>query len=226
MKFTIIITSRWGYTIKASVEIEAPEGASERTKRGLAIKSALLSGSDLSGCDLSRCDLSGCDLRGSDLSDSDLRDSNLSRSNLSGSNLRGSDLSRSNLRGSNLRDSNLSGSTLRSFKADFWSILLQSKPEVPGLIAALREGRINGSSYEGACACLVGTIANVRGVPVSSLERDSSRPAEQWFLMIHKGDKPGDDSGGGFAAKKALEWATEFCGYAGITLPDAEKAAS
>jgi hypothetical protein len=37
--------------------------------------------------------------------------------------------------------------------------------------------------------------------------------------MIRKGDKPGDDTGGGFAAAKALEWATEYCDLTGIALP-------
>ena len=31
--------------------------------------------------------------------------------------------------------------------------------------------------------------------------------------MIKKGDKPGDDSGGGFAAEKALEWIKEWQFY-------------
>jgi hypothetical protein len=47
--------------------------------------------------------------------------------------------------------------------------------------------------YEGKCACLVGTIANVRGVPykqLGDLEPDASRPAERWFMPIKKGDVP------------------------------------
>src|SRR3546814_18289519 len=82
-------------------------------------------------------------------------------------------------------------------------ILLGAQKEVPGLIKALKAGRVNGSTYSGECACLVGTIANVRGVDVDTLEQDSRRPAEQWFLMIREGATPGDETGGGFAAGKA-----------------------
>ena len=72
---------------------------------------------------------------------------------------------------------------------------------------------MDGSTYTGDCACLVGTIANIRGEDVyddGQFERDASRPAEQWFAMIRKGDKPDTDTGGGFASQKALEWAEEF----------------
>jgi hypothetical protein len=104
--------------------------------------------------------------------------------------------------------------------------LMAAKGEVPGLIKALRDGRVNGSTYEGDCACLVGTIANVRGVLASSLARDAGAPAERWFMMINTGDKPGDASGGGFAASKALEWAEEFCRLNGIDIPAAETASA
>src|SRR3546814_6377319 len=96
-------------------------------------------------------------------------------------------------------------------------ILLGAQKEVPGLIKALQAGRVNGSTYSGECACLVGTIANVRGVDVATLEQASRRPAEQWFLMIREGDKPGAETGGGCAAGKALEWAEEFLA---VSAPD------
>ena len=190
------VRNRWTSAVQFTAEIECAPDAPVRIKLGLAIRWARKSGAVLSGADLS-----GADLGGADLSGAVLRDADLSGADLGGAVLRGADLG---------------GADLRSFKADFWMVLLQAKPEVPGLIAALREGRVDGSTYQGECACLVGTIANIRHVDVDLLEKDSGRPAEQWFLMIRKGDKPGDDTGGGFAAGKALEWALEFCGWAGI----------
>ncbi|GJE01446.1 hypothetical protein GMJLKIPL_3377 [Methylobacterium isbiliense] len=110
---------------------------------------------------------------------------------------------------------------MRSFKADLWLTLASAQGEIPGLIRAIREGRIDGSCYTGECACLVGTIANVRGVSAYHIDRGASRPAEQWFAMIRPGDKPGDDSGGGFAAQWALNECLEFCRTFGID-PDGE----
>ncbi len=65
--------------------------------------------------------------------------------------------------------------------------------EVPGLLTALREGRIDGSTYHGECACLVGTIANERHChfrKIPGLFPDSTRPAERFFLAILRGDTP------------------------------------
>ena len=186
------IVSRWN-SAKVLFECEVTDSdASSGLATRVALEQANLSGASLSGANLSDANLSGANLSGADLSDA-----YLSGANLSGAYLRGA-----YLRGANLSDANL-----RSFKADFWAILTTARKEIPGLITAMREGRIDGSTYSGECACLVGTIANVRHVSADTLEQDSSRPAEQWFLMIKKGDKPGDDSGGGFALQQALEWA-------------------
>lgn len=212
------VRNRWTNKVQFTAEITCAPDATIGVKIGLAVKwarnsdadlrDAVLRDADLSGADLRGADLRGAVLRGADLSGADLRDADLR-----GAVLSGAVLSDAVLRGADLRDAVLSDAVLRSFKADFWSILLTARNEVPGVIAALKEGRVDGSTYAGECACLVGTIANVRGVDVydsSEIERDSNRPAEQWFLMIRKGDKPGDDTGGGFAAQKALEWAEEF----------------
>lgn len=120
---------------------------------------------------------------------------------------------------------NLAGANLRVFKADMWLTLASSHGEIPALVQALREGRINGSQYEGECACLVGTVANARGVSFRAIEHNPDHPAERWFAMINPGDKPGDDSGGGFAAAKALEWAIEYCDVHNIPIPEAAPAA-
>ena len=176
--------------------------------RGAVLRGAVLSDAVLSDADLSGADLRGADLRGAVLSDADLSDADLSDADLRGAVLRGADL----------RGAVLSDADLRSFKADFFMNLLRAREEVPYLIAALKEGRVDGSQYEGECACLVGTLAKGRGASYSEMFPDaySGNPAEQWFLMIRKGDKPGDDTGGGFAAQKALEWAEEFQALMGV----------
>jgi hypothetical protein len=79
----------------------------------------------------------------------------------------------------------------------------------PALRKAIVEGRIDGSTYEGDCACLCGTIANERKCDVEDLENimpDSSRPAERFFMGIKPGDKPETNP----ASKIALAWLDEF----------------
>jgi len=242
------IRNRWTNAVQFTADITCAPDATIGVRIGLAVKwarqndanlrGANLRDADLSSADLSSANLRGADLRYADLSDADLRYADLSDANLSGADLRyadlssadlryadlrGADLSSANLRGADLRYADLSDADLRSVKADFWAILTTARKEIPGLITAMREGRIDGSTYSGECACLVGTIANVRHVSADTLEQDSSRPAEQWFLMINKGDKPGDDSGGGFALQKALEWAEEYCALSGVKLPKRAK---
>ena len=192
---------------------------SDANLSGADLRGADLSDANLSGADLSSANLSDANLSGADLSSANLSSADLYGANLYGANLRGADLSSADLSSANLRYADLSYADLRSVKADFWAILTTARKEIPGLITAMREGRIDGSTYSGECACLVGTIANVRHVSADTLEQDSRRPAEQWFLMINKGDKPGDDSGGGFALQKALEWAEEYCALSGVKLP-------
>jgi hypothetical protein len=77
---------------------------------------------------------------------------------------------------------------------------------VPSLIEALKAGKIDGSTYNGECACLVGTIANARDRNVHELgilRPIYNRPAERFFLAINIGDTPETNQ----ASKLALEWA-------------------
>jgi hypothetical protein len=227
---------RFSGEVLFTANIDCPPDAPPSLKLGLAVKwgvanKANLRWADLSWADLRSADLSSADLRWAnlrwadlswaDLSSADLRSADLRSADLRWADLRWADLRWADLRSADLRSADLSSADLRQFKADLWMTLTQNRAEVPGLITALKAGKVNGSTYTGPCACLVGTIANVRGVDYVSLDHDSGNPAERWFTMIKEGDKPGDDSGGGFASKMALEWAEEFCRLSGISIGEA-----
>lgn len=127
------------------------------------------------------------------------------------------DLSYANLDGANLRNANL-----RSIRTDFFDILLRAQAEVPALLATLRAGKINGSTYSGECACLCGTIANARHVDYHALTFvDSGRPAERWFLGIKEGDTPDSNK----IAKITEEWILEFVSIIGVNSGSASVAA-
>ena len=80
--------------------------------------------------------------------------------------------------------------------------------EAQHTLAKLKAGMIDGGTYGlvNDCACLVGTLAEAKGVDPHDLSHGSSRPAEQWFAMIKPGDLPENETGGGFAARTAIEW--------------------
>ncbi|UXT42496.1 pentapeptide repeat-containing protein [Agrobacterium tumefaciens] len=189
--------------------------------RSADLRSADLRSADLRYANLRSANLRSADLRSADLRSADLRSADLRYANLRSADLRSADLRYANLRSADLSYANLRSADLRSFKADLWMTLTQNRHEVPALIAALRDGRVDGSTYKGECACLVGTIANAKSVKYDVLDHGASNPAEQWFAMIRKGDKPEDDSAGGFASKMALEWSLEWLVLNEMTEPAA-----
>jgi len=217
-----------GLAIKIAVKANANLSGANLSGANLYwanLSKANLSEADLSGANLYGANLSKANLSEADLSGANLYWANLSKADLSGANLYGADLSKADLSGANLYGANLSGADLsgadligaylseadlRIFKSDMWFILAQNKTEIAALIDALKNGRVNGTCYEGACACLVGTIANAKNVDYRTLLHNAGAPIERWFAMIRKGDKPTDNTGGGFASKLALEWAEEF----------------
>jgi hypothetical protein len=82
---------------------------------------------------------------------------------------------------------------------------------VPALRDALLAGRVDGSTYERECCCLVGTLAKARGVPytgIPGLRPNSHRPAECFFMAIRQGDTPTSNP----ASKLALEWVEDWLG--------------
>lgn len=101
------------------------------------------------------------------------------------------------------------GADLTPFRDDIWAVLSSAPAEVPALLAAVRDGRIDGTCYEGACACLVGTIANARGCEynaVPGLVPNSQRMAETWFWNITPGDTPASNIYAQYAEQWIAEW--------------------
>ncbi len=215
--------------------------------RGAYLRGAYLSGANLRDANLSGADLSGADLRGAylrgaylsganlsgaNLSGANLRDANLSGANLSGADLSGAylrgaylsgaNLSGANLSGANLRDANLSGANLSGAKKEFLEKLLLAKNEALGLYDFLMRGKIDGSCYEGECACFVGTIANICGqnwkTLSNGLKPDSSSAVERWFYGINRGDIPQNNQVSAITA----EWMREFMDREGIKYPKYE----
>jgi hypothetical protein len=171
-----------------------------RADLGLAdLRLANLSRADLGLADLSDANLSRADLSRADLSDANLRLADLSDANLSRANLSRADLSRANLRLANLSDA----------EQDLCKVLDAAPMEVAGLRAALVAGKVNGSCYEGECACLLGTIANLRYcayTELGALTPDSSRPAERFFLAILPGCTPENSQPCALAVKWIDSW--------------------
>jgi hypothetical protein len=156
--------------------------------------------------------LVGANLDGANLDGANLDGANLDGANLVGANLDGANLVRANLDGANLVGANLVGANLDGIREDFRAVLDLAPLEVPGLLLALREGRVDGSQYQGECACLVGTIANIRGCNYQSLARitpNSDRPAERWFLAIRRGCTPDTHPVAAITEDWILEWLAE-----------------
>src|SRR3954466_1496052 len=97
---------------------------------------------------------------------------------------------------------------LRDVKADFFVYLDDARDEIPFLREALIAGRIDGRSYEGDCACLVGTIAKARGCWIGDINPapNPDRLTEQFFTAIDPGDTPDNSP----VALLVLYWLDEY----------------
>ena len=217
----IEIKNRWSNNVMYACEAPSIKHALiEAVIKGANLRGANLSSTNLRGANLRGADLSDVDLRGSNLSSAnlsstslrsaDLRDADLRDADLRGANLSGADLRDADLRGANLSSTNLLGANLTFFKTDFFDTLIRAPKEIDGLKQALIDGKVSGSQYEGECACLVGTIANIRHEKYTELGNglvpNSSRPAEQWFMNINRGDTPENNQ----VSKITVEWINEF----------------
>ncbi len=161
-------------------------------------------------------DLSYANLRYADLSSANLRYADLRYADLSSADLSSADLSYANLRYADLSYANLSSADLSSIRDDLFIVLLHSIPEIKYLKQSIIEGKIDGSTYDGECACLSGTLVNGAKITDGKQEekviktimscRDSGRPIERFFLGIKKGDTPKTNP----FSKLALEWVEQF----------------
>ena len=203
----IEIKNRWSGSVIFRYDVE-------NNTIGLTVKAAMEASTNLSGANLSDANLRRADLSSANLSDANLSGANLSDANLRRANLSDANMSDANLSGANLSDANLSGANLRRanltpIRDDIWAVISSAPSEVSGLIDALKNGRVNGSTYKGDCSCLVGTIATARGcsyVAIETLEPNSYRPAERFFLGINKGDTPETNQFSALAVQWCQEW--------------------
>jgi hypothetical protein len=126
--------------------------------------------------------------------DANLRDANLRDANLRDANLRGADLRGADLRGADLWQ--LPRDFINQASRDILFILSCLKSEVPALKKMLIEGKVDGTQYEGDCACLIGSLANADGgmkkvcETIPFYEKGLHNLGENFFLAIHKGDTP------------------------------------
>ena len=109
-----------------------------------------------------------------------------------------------NDRDADLRDANLRGANLWQLPADFIRqcsrdilFILHCLPkEVKFLKNKLIGGEVDGSQYEGTCACLIGTLANGDGgmekvcQTIPFYDKGTHNFGETFFLNIKKGDTP------------------------------------
>ena len=195
---------------------------------GAYLVDAYLAGANLAGAYLTGAYLADAYLAGAYLAGAYLVDANLVDANLAGAYLAGAYLVDANLTGANLVDAYLAGANLAGadltdadltpIRSDLFAVLDSAPNEVAGLLAALEAGKIDGSTYEGECACLVGTIANVRHCTyrdLGALKPDSRRPAERWFLAIRPGDAPATSHVARITAEWIREWQAAYAAKGG-----------
>jgi hypothetical protein len=106
----------------------------------------------------------------------------------------------------NLTRADLRGANLSAIRTDVCAILAENPDEVVGLLRLLDAGRVDGNVYSGECACLIGSIANVRGCNVETYWRNSSRPAERWFMRFRPGMTPANDPAMAITREWIVEW--------------------
>jgi hypothetical protein len=210
----IEIKNRWTGTI--IFEYSKENNTIKDTVEAAIKAKANLRWADLRWANLRWANLSEANLSEADLSEADLSEADLSWADLSWANLSEADLSWANLSEADLSEANLSEADLSVIKADMFYVLLYGKAEVPFLKQNIIDGKIDGTTYDGECACLSGTLENgakahngeTEKIKIASILscRNSDRPIERFFLAIRQGDTPENNP----VSKIVLEWIEEW----------------
>ena len=89
-----------------------------------------------------------------------------------------------------------------------FDVLAVAPLEAPAVLAALEGGKVDGSTYEGTCACLVGTMERSaeKAERPAKIPHDGGRPAEMFFQRIRPGDTPENSPDAAIAAV----WVRQF----------------
>ena len=106
-------------------------------------------------------------------------------------------------------------------KADVYDVLARFPNEVPGLLAAIEEGRIDGNSYKGRCSCLIGTLGTLQvGTTVwtknfvelmyaAGREPNGMSLAERVFSPIAPGETPATSERSSLVRDWVRDWLLE-----------------
>lgn len=97
---------------------------------------------------------------------------------------------------------------LLPLRGDLGRILDAAPAEVSQLLELLREGRIDGTMYTGACCCLLGSIARIRGdhyLELPDLPPNSASPAESFVQGIRR-KTPKTNQAAEILEKEILHW--------------------
>lgn len=106
-------------------------------------------------------------------------------------------------------------------RSDLFLILDAAPHEAAIVLAALHEGMIDGRTYAGVykdgCRCIIGTIADARGI-VDFVSRDDvgireyTDDLERWLFRVLPGCTPANNRHSRLAAQWINEWATDRYG--------------
>lgn len=99
--------------------------------------------------------------------------------------------------------------SLDEVKADLFDVLDNARAEVPVILSALRDGRINGATYGGECSCVIGTVARARGCEAHDLDdiwTFGLRPSEYLVHEIELGDTPANNLCAAIVETWIVEW--------------------